>query len=113
VLGDGDAAISAAVCGLGYVQAPSLSVRRHIDAGLLRPVLSDWEDDASLPIYVVYPKHRQPSVKIRTFTEFLKTIFAKDMGIREQTPCVRRKQVALRTRDGNLYCVKNLGNANA
>ena len=78
-LGDGDTVISAAVCGLGYVHVPSLSVQRYIDDGLLQPVLSDW--DALLPIYVVYPKHRQQSVKIRAFAEFLKASFARSARV--------------------------------
>jgi LysR family transcriptional regulator for bpeEF and oprC len=77
MLGDADAAISAAACGLGYVQAPSVSVRHHIDAGLLQPVLSDWDDDTPLPIYIVFPRHRQQSMKIKAFTEFLKQLLSR------------------------------------
>lgn len=79
-LTDVDAAIAAATCGLGFVQAPDLALQSHIDRGELQVVLTDWEDDARSPAYVVYPNHRQRSVRIKSFVEFLQTILPQGDG---------------------------------
>jgi DNA-binding transcriptional LysR family regulator len=72
ILGDTDAAISAALHHFGYVQAPNLAVQHLLGAGLLKPVLTEWADDAALPLYLVYPGHRQQSVMIKALCGFLK-----------------------------------------
>lgn len=68
---NGDLIRDAAVAGLGIARLPDFIVADALKAGLLVPVL-----DAFLPtaatVYAVYPQHRQSSVTIRAFVDFLR-----------------------------------------
>lgn len=72
---DPESAVQAAVSGAGFVRALDFTVEAQVAAGLLRPVLQDWNDGAGWPISVVYPQHRQPTAKIRAFIDFVSGLF--------------------------------------
>lgn len=77
---DPESAVTAAVSGAGYVQALDFGVEAQIAAGLLRPVLEDWNHDAYLPVSVVYPQHRQPTAKIKAFIDFVTGLLPQHRG---------------------------------
>jgi LysR family transcriptional regulator, regulator for bpeEF and oprC len=66
---DPESAVTAAVGGAGFVRTRAFTVEAQIAAGLLQPVLEDWNEGASWPVSILYP-HRQPAAKIRAFVEF-------------------------------------------
>ncbi|HWK74624.1 MAG TPA: LysR family transcriptional regulator [Povalibacter sp.] len=77
---DPESAVQAAVSGAGFVRALDFTVEAQVAAGLLRPVLQDWNDGAWWPISVVYPQHRQPTAKIRAFIDFVSGLFPQING---------------------------------
>lgn len=72
---DPESAVAAAVSGAGFVRSLDFAVEAQIASGLLQQVLEDWNDDAVWPVSIVYPQHRQPTAKIKAFTEFLTGLF--------------------------------------
>lgn len=72
---DPESAVAAAVSGAGFVRTLDFTVEAQIAAGLLQPVLEDWNEGAYWPVSVVYPQHRQPTAKIRAFIEFVTGLF--------------------------------------
>jgi DNA-binding transcriptional LysR family regulator len=68
---NGDLIRDAAVAGLGIVRLPDFIVADALRSGQLVTVL-----DAFLPsptgVYAVYPQHRQSSLTIRAFVDFLR-----------------------------------------
>ncbi|NLG77966.1 MAG: hypothetical protein GX535_17155 [Xanthomonadaceae bacterium] len=72
---DPESAVGAAVSGAGFVRALDFTVEAQIAAGLLVPVLEDWNEGAWWPVSVVYPQHRQPTAKIRAFIDFCAGLF--------------------------------------
>ena len=71
---DCDSAISAAVHGGGYVRVLSIEAAQQVAAGLLRPVLDDW-NDASEPIAVVHAGYPDASEEVLAFRTFMASIF--------------------------------------
>lgn len=72
---DPESAVAAAVSGAGFVRVLDFTVEAQIASGLLKPVLTDWNDGAWWPVSVVYPQHRQPTAKIKAFIEFATGLF--------------------------------------
>jgi LysR family transcriptional regulator for bpeEF and oprC len=72
---DPESAVVAAIGGAGFIRSLSFNVEAQIAAGLLQPVLQDWNDGAVWPVSVVYPRHRQPTAKIKAFINFETTLF--------------------------------------
>jgi DNA-binding transcriptional LysR family regulator len=68
---NGDLIRDAAVAGLGIVRLPDFIVADSLKSGRLVPVLDAFLPDAT-SVYAVYPQHRQSSVTIRAFVEFLR-----------------------------------------
>ena len=60
-----DAAIAAAVAGLGITRVLSYQVRDHLADGRLQTVLDDLA--IRLPVQIVRPERRMPSVNVSTF----------------------------------------------
>jgi LysR family transcriptional regulator, regulator for bpeEF and oprC len=77
---DPESAVAAAVSGAGFVRALDFTVEAQVASGLLRPVLTDWNDGAWWPVSVVYPQHRQPTAKIKAFIEFASGLFPQASG---------------------------------
>lgn len=72
---DPESAVAAAISGAGFVRTLDFTAEAQIASGLLQPVLEDWNEGAWWPVSVVYPQHRQPTAKIRAFTEFVAGLF--------------------------------------
>lgn len=72
---DPESAVAAAVSGAGFVRTLDFTVEAQVASGLLQPVLEDWNEGAAWPVSVVYPKHRQPTAKIKAFIEFVTGLF--------------------------------------
>ncbi len=64
-----EAAISATASGWGLTRVLSYQIAPHLEAGELRTILSDYEEEA-LPIHVVHPEGRYASAKVRSFIDF-------------------------------------------
>ena len=81
---DGNAYVAAGLAGLGVVQAPQFMLRREMEAGALRPVLTEWSTD-SLPLYVVYPPNTHLSNRLRVFVDWVADLFASDETIQRRS----------------------------
>ncbi len=68
---NGELVRDAAVAGLGIVRLPDFIVADALRSGQLVPVLEDFLPTAT-SVYAVYPQHRQSSLTIRAFAEFLR-----------------------------------------
>ncbi|MFL9957268.1 LysR family transcriptional regulator [Paraburkholderia nemoris] len=68
---NGELVRDAAVAGLGIVRLPDFIVADAVGSGLLVTVLEEFLPSAAT-VYAVYPQHRQSSVSIRVFVEFLR-----------------------------------------
>lgn len=80
-----DAAVAAAVAGLGLLQLASYLVFDEVRAGTLVPVLADWRAPA-VEARLVHPRHRLKPKKLRVFEEFLIGLNARakrKWGVRE------------------------------
>ncbi len=67
---NGDALCSAALAGMGIALLPSFIVSPHLLSGRLVPVMCGFPLGEQ-GIYAVYPHHRNLSVKVRAFVDFL------------------------------------------
>ncbi len=77
---NGDALRLAALSGLGVALLPAWSVKEHLTAGTLEPVLLDFEatvSDLDFGIYALYLSRRNLSVKTRLFIDYLATEFSR------------------------------------
>ncbi|WP_283193180.1 LysR family transcriptional regulator [Rhizobium sp. AN80A] len=70
VLNDGEALASAAVGGLGIIQAPSYLVSEEITAGRLQPLLCDHTADRG-SVSLVWPPMSARVPKVRAFIDFI------------------------------------------
>lgn len=81
---DGNAYVAAGLAGLGVVQAPRFMLRREMESGALRPVLTEWTTD-NLPLYVVYPPNTHLSNRLRVFVDWVADLFATDETIQRRS----------------------------
>ncbi|MBY3418593.1 LysR family transcriptional regulator [Rhizobium laguerreae] len=70
VLNDGEALASAALGGLGIIQAPSYLVSEDIAAGRLQAVLADYTDERG-SVSLVWPPMSARAPKVRAFIDFM------------------------------------------
>jgi DNA-binding transcriptional LysR family regulator len=68
---NGEVLRDSAIAGLGIVYLPDFIVAGSVDAGLLVEVLTSFMPPA-FALHAVYPRHRESSVTIRAFTQFLR-----------------------------------------
>ncbi|WP_255203271.1 LysR substrate-binding domain-containing protein [Myxococcus sp. AM011] len=61
--------LSAVLAGLGLSQLPAFVARPHLDSGALVQVLAEWQG-APFPLYIVYPRNRHMSAKLRAFVDW-------------------------------------------
>ena len=73
---DSNAALAAALAGLGIVCTATFMAAPHFASGTLQPLLLDWCAD-SIPIHVVYPPNRHLSAKLRVFVDWVAELFAR------------------------------------
>lgn len=64
-----EAAVDAAASGLGITRVMAYQAKRAVDAGLLVPLLDDFEREAS-PIHLVHLSDGLMPLKLRTFLDF-------------------------------------------
>lgn len=64
-----ESAVDAAAAGLGLVQATSYQAAAAVQAGLLVPVLREFEATAT-PVSLVYPSSRLVPQKLRAFLDW-------------------------------------------
>jgi DNA-binding transcriptional LysR family regulator len=76
---NGDVIRDAAIAGVGIAHLPEFIVAGALASGKLIEVLDNFVSPP-LTLYAVYPQHRQTSVTIRTFTQFLRERFDKVLG---------------------------------
>lgn len=70
ILNDGEGLASAALGGLGIVQAPSYLVKDDIAAGRLQAILEDFTDERG-SIWLVWPPMRAQVPSVRAFIDFI------------------------------------------
>jgi LysR family transcriptional regulator, regulator for bpeEF and oprC len=72
---DADSYIAAGVAGMGIMQTPANAlVRAHLASGVLVRVMENFSA-GELPIYVLYPRNRHLSARIRAFVDWIAEVF--------------------------------------
>ncbi|HLY07313.1 MAG TPA: LysR family transcriptional regulator [Rhizomicrobium sp.] len=69
-----DGVTACAKAGLGIAIASRWMCRAELEAGEVVPILSDYQL-AWVKVHAVYPSGRRPSLKVRTFSDYLATQF--------------------------------------
>ncbi len=69
----------AACAGLGFAHLPTFIVGDALSSGRLVTVVDDDRPPAS-GIHSMYPSHRQPSLAVRAFADFMRSSFAGPAG---------------------------------
>jgi len=69
-----EAAAAAAVHGIGVAQVPDALAVPMLQAGKLKPVLTDWVAPAP-SMKIVYPSNRYLTAKVRAFGDFVAGIY--------------------------------------
>ncbi|MCE2949650.1 MAG: LysR family transcriptional regulator [Betaproteobacteria bacterium] len=73
---DADTYVEAGVAGLGILQSPrTRRVQELLDSHRLVPVLTDWSA-GRLPLYVMYPRNRHLSARVRVFVDWVLELYA-------------------------------------
>ena len=75
----GEVMCEAAVAGLGITGLPEFYVRKALKAGQLVAVLQEFTGDIGA-VYALYPQHRQSSLMVRTFADFLQEWFTQHVS---------------------------------
>lgn len=70
ILNDGEGLASAALGGLGIVQAPNYLVKGDIAAGRLQPVLEDYTGDRG-GVWLLWPSQSAQVPRVRAFVDFM------------------------------------------
>lgn len=76
---NGEVIRDAAVAGLGIALLPEFIVSSALASGALIEALPDFAAPL-LALYAVYPQHRERSITVRAFTQFLRQRFARELG---------------------------------
>ncbi len=79
-LDSGDALVDLARLGEGVIAVFDFLVNPAIGAGELERLLPTWQVWQRQPVSVVYAKHRQASVKVTTFVDFIQETVSKALG---------------------------------
>ena len=74
---NGQVLSSVAQAGNGIAMLPTFIVGSFLRDGLLVPVLEDYPPAAS-SIFVLYPRHRHLSTRVRLFVQLLRAVLARD-----------------------------------
>lgn len=91
-MNDGEALVTAAVEGMGLVQAPHYMVAQALRTGAVVEVL-ERHRPKPLPISLVYPSHRRVPPRVRALTEaFTPQRVAAALGLPGSAPVRTRKQ---------------------
>jgi LysR family transcriptional regulator, regulator for bpeEF and oprC len=77
---DADTHVALGVAGLGLMQLPRTHhVQALIDGGQLVQVLREWSAGA-LPLFVMYPRHRHLSARLRVFVDWVVALYGREFG---------------------------------
>lgn len=87
---DENSYIAAAEAGLGVAQVPAFILKEAMDRGTLDLLLADWLPEPS-PLYVVYPRHRQLSSRVRAFVDWIAALLSEHDGIQLRSTVPRRR----------------------
>jgi LysR family transcriptional regulator, regulator for bpeEF and oprC len=75
---DADSYVAAGVAGMGIMQTPANSlVRMHLASGVLVRVMENFSA-GELPVYVLYPRNRHLSARIRAFVDWIAEVFVQE-----------------------------------
>lgn len=77
--------VAACLADLGLIQIPAYDVRHHLESGALVAILPRHVAPA-LPISLVYPSRRQLPARLRAFSEWIVTLFARHGMLDTPTP---------------------------
>lgn len=77
--GSGEACVAAAAAGLGIARVPSFVAGHSLRAGVLQPVLADFEV-APIGLYALYPPTRHLALKVRVLVDFLSSCYRGTPG---------------------------------
>jgi LysR family transcriptional regulator for bpeEF and oprC len=81
---DADTHVALTVAGLGVAQLPCTRVLAdHLQAGRLVPILADWSA-GSLPLYVMYPRNRHLSARVRVFVDWVVELYQRKFDAQAQ-----------------------------
>ncbi|MBB2205636.1 LysR family transcriptional regulator [Gluconacetobacter takamatsuzukensis] len=69
---------AAALQGLGLIQVPRYAVAQNLADGTLVECLPDTPPSAS-PVYVLYPRNRQLSLRVRIFIDWIATLYGRQI----------------------------------
>ena len=81
VVNDTNSYVTAALSGLGFIQAPGYAVDELVAQGRLNAVLADWQTP-ELPIHMLYAPNRYLSAKVRAFIDWTVALFEHHEGLR-------------------------------
>jgi DNA-binding transcriptional LysR family regulator len=87
---NGEVLRDAAIAGLGVTHLPTFIVGDAIEQGQLVSVLNDYRP-AVAGVHTVYPAHRQPSLAVRAFADFMRSTFASPKRVEAKTEQKFRK----------------------
>lgn len=79
-----EAYLTAGLNGLGIIQLPRYGVESYLESGELLEVLKPWTCQA-MPISIMYESRRQQPKRVRTFIEWLATLFEESTGTQNQS----------------------------
>lgn len=91
-LEDENSYVAAAEAGLGIAQIPAFIVKEAMERGTLELVLGDWFPEPS-PLYVVYPRQRHLSGKVRVFVDWVAELLGNHDGIQLRSTLGRARGV--------------------
>lgn len=80
---DGNALLSAGMAGLGIVHLPAFIAQPQVDAGLLQPVLTEWQSEP-ISMSVVYAPNRHLSARVRVFVDWLIELFQNQSSFKSK-----------------------------
>jgi len=75
-----EAAVEAAVAGVGITRVLSYQARSALDAGLLKRILERF-DDTPIPVHLVYRPTRSGSPRVREFVQFAAAKFRAQIAL--------------------------------
>jgi LysR family transcriptional regulator, regulator for bpeEF and oprC len=90
-LDDENSYVAAAEAGLGIAQIPAFVLKEAMERGTLEPVLGEWLPEP-LPLYVVYPQHRQLSSRVRVFVDWVAALLSEHDGIQLRSTLPPRRR---------------------
>ena len=83
VVNDTNSYVTAALAGLGFIQAPGYAVDDLVAQGRLDAVLADWQTP-ELPIHMLYAPNRYLSARVRAFIDWTVALFERDPALKRR-----------------------------